>query len=266
MTAQESSKVLIAIICCFPFASLAEESDADKWGFSLGAFLTSQDMTTKFQTSGPGDGGAVDFEDDLGLDDSLSVFRLGAFYKINERHRLDFGAFDLSQSSVKTLSVEFEWQDTLYPVSADVRTNLDLTIYKAAYTYRLSGRKNNYLGLTGGLYVADIGLSLRLRLPGDQEVGDLTAPLPVVGFRGEYYLSKRWRTHASAEWFLLDAGDYHGSLQDILVGIDFRLFEQAAIGLGFNSMQMDLDATKKVLRADLRWKYAGVFAYLQFSF
>ena len=254
------------LLCCCPFASSAEEANAEKWGFSLGVFLSDQDLNTKLEASGPRDGLVVDFEDDLGLDDSLSVFRLDAFYHINERHSLDFSVFDLSQSSIKTLSFDIEWKDIIFPEAIDVVTDLDLNIYKAAYTYRISERERGYVGVTGGLYIADIGLSLSLQATGEREVGSITAPLPVIGLRGDYHLSERWRLHGSAEWFLLDAGNYHGTLQDILFGVDFELFEHAAIGLGFNSMHMDLDATKTVLRADLRWDYSGAIAYVRFRF
>jgi hypothetical protein len=256
----------VLLFCCCPTPSFADETGDDKWGLTFGAFFTSQDMNTKFKAVGMGGSGLIDFQDDLGLDGSLSVFRLGAFYNINERHSLNFSAFDLSQSAKVTLSKDIEWQDTVFPISADVGTNLDLTIYKAAYTYKLSSKERGFIGVTGGIYVADIEISLVLEATGAIEAGSITAPLPVLGLRGEYYLSERWRALASAEWFLVDIDKYHGTLQDVMFSIDYRLFDHAAVGLGYNQVQMDIDATKKVLRADLAWNYSGVIAYLKFAF
>jgi len=260
------TQALIVVCCCPSGVLLADEVGADKWGFSLGAFLTDQDMKTDFQVGGATAGRGIDFEEDLGLDESLSVFRLDAFYRIADRHRLDFSIFDLSRSANITLSREIEWQDTIYPLSATLITKLDLSIYKAAYTYEWSRQARGYFGVTGGFYVADIGLSLGLPVTGDREVGSITAPLPVIGIRGEYFLSKRWRAHASAEWFFVDIDDLHGSLNDVLLGVDYSVFENAAIGLGFNSVHLDLDAAEKALRADLKWDYSGAIAYVQFRF
>ena len=256
----------VLLFCCCPILSFADETGDEKWGFSLGAFFTSQDMNTRFEASGIGGNGLIAFQDDLGLDASLSVFRLGAFYNVNERHSLNFSAFDLSQSAKVTLSKDIEWQDTVFPISADVGTDLDLTIYKAAYTYKLSSNERGFIGVTGGVYVADIGISLTLEVAGVVEAGSITAPLPVLGLRGEYYLSERWRALASAEWFLVDVDSYHGTLQDVLFGIDYRLFDHAAIGLGYDHVQFDIDTSKTALRADLAWNYSGVIAYLQFAF
>jgi hypothetical protein len=264
----KSFKFLLVMLICCPLAAFSQETDADNsgWGFALGAFFADQDMKTEFEVSVGEIDLIVDFEDELGLRDSQSVFRFAAFYDFNERHRLDFDVFDLSQSAVVTLSREIEWGDVVYPISAEVSTGLDLTIYKAAYTYYMLRRENYKLGVTGGLYVADIGLHLNLLESDEEERGDVTAPLPVLGLRGEYFFSDRWRASASAEWFGLEIGEYEGTLHDFLIGIDYRFGSHAAVGLGYNNVQINVDATEEDLRADLRWKYSGFIGYLRFSF
>ena len=261
-------KYLLALLVCCPLAAFSQETNTDtsKWGFTLGAFFADQDMKTELEVSVGDTDRAVDFEDDLGLRDSQSVFRLAAFYDFNERHRLDLDVFDLSQTSVVTISREIEWGDTVFPVAADIATGLDLTIYKAAYTYHMLRREKYRLGVTGGLYVADIALRLDILESDEEERGELTAPLPVFGLRGEYFFSDRWRAGASAEWFGLEVGDYEGTLHDFLIGIDYRFGNHSAIGVGFNSVHIDVDATEEDLQADLRWKYSGFIGYLRFSF
>ena len=88
----------------------------------------------------------------------------------------------------------------------------------------------------------------------------------MLGLRGEYFFSDRWRASASAEWFALKIGDYEGSLHDFLIGIDYRFGKHAAVGLGYNSVEFDIDATEGDLRADLVWQYSGFIGYLRFSF
>ncbi len=264
----KSIKYLLALLVCSPQAAFSQETDTDSsgWGFSVGAFFADQDMKTEFEVTVGEIDVIVDFEDDLGLRDSQSVFRFAAFYDFNERHRMDFDVFDLSQSAVVTLSREIEWGDVVYPISAEVSTGLDLTIYKAAYTYSMLRREKLKLGVTGGLYVADIGLQLNLLGSDEEERGDITAPLPVFGLRGEYFFSDRWRASASAEWFGLQIDDYEGTLRDFLIGVDYRFGNHAAVGLGYNDVRMDIDATEGDLRADLVWNYSGFIGYLRFSF
>ncbi|MGI9200254.1 MAG: hypothetical protein ACR2QL_04295 [Woeseiaceae bacterium] len=264
------TKILIATIFLAPALCLAQDDGeavaTQKWGISIGAFITDQDMKTEFGVNFGDASLRVDFEDDLGLEDSQSVGRLAAFYKFNGRHQLDFDIFDLSQSSTAVLDKEFKWGDTTFPIDAEVATGLDLGIYKIAYTYFPVTEEKGKFGLTGGFYVADIGLSLRI-LPDDmQEVGAVTAPLPVLGFRGEYYFSERWRGSASIEWFGLEIDEYDGHLQDSLLGIDYRMTEHFALGLGYNHVEIDVDATDKALRADLIWQYSGLILYLRSTF
>jgi hypothetical protein len=261
-------KPLLALLICCPLAAFSQEPETDEsgWGFSMGAFFADQDMKTQFEVSIGDTGLIVDFEDDLGLRDSQSVFRFAAFYDFNERHRVDLDVFDLSQSSVVTITRNIEWGDTVFPINAELSTELDLTIYKAAYTYNMLRREKYKLGVTGGLYVADIALHLNLLENDEEERGDVTAPLPVLGLRGEYFFSDRWRASASAEWFGLRIDEYEGTLRDFLIGIDYRIGKHAALGLGYNDVKMDIDATEGDLRADLVWNYSGLIGYLRFSF
>ena len=267
MSSKSIQSLLVLLLCC-PLTAHSQETDADSsgWGFSMGAFFTDQDMKTEFEGSIGDIDAIVDFEDDLGLRDSQSVFRFAAFYDFNDRHRLDFDVFDLSQSAAVTMSREIEWQDTVYPISAEVSTELDLTIYKAAYTYHLLRREKYRLGVTGGFYVADIALHLNLLESDEEERGELTAPLPVFGFRGEYFFSDRWRASASAELFAVSIDDYDGTLTDILIGIDYRFGNHAAVGLGYNNVEINVDTIEEDLQADLIWQYSGFIGYLRFSF
>ena len=255
-----------AMLCFCPITSLAEEASDYKWGFLVGAFITDQDMKTEFEFNLGDVDIRVDFEDDLGLRDSQSVGRFATFYKFNERHRLDFDVFDLSQTSKAMLEREIVWGDTVFPISTEVATNLDLSIYKIAYTYHPLRRDKGKLGITGGFYVADVGLAVRVLEDDLREAGEVTAPLPVLGLRGEYYLSDRWRLSASIEWFGLEIDAFDGELQDALVGVDYRMSEHSAIGLGYNHVEIDIDATEEDLQADLIWQYSGVIAYLRFTF
>ena len=265
-----TAKFLCALLFLAPLLCVAQdEGDAtpeNKWGVSLGAFITDQDMKTEFAVNFGDANIRVDFEDDLGLEDSQAVARLAAFYKFNERHQIDFDIFDLSQSATAIVDEEFSWGDTTFPVDAEVRTSLDLSIYKIAYSYFPVQSGKGKLGFTGGFYVADIGLGLQI-LPNDmQEVGAVTAPLPVLGFRGEYWFTERWRLSGSVEWFGLEIEEYDGHLNDTMIGVDYRMTDHLALGLGYNRVEFNVDATEKALRADLIWDYSGVLAYLRATF
>ena len=265
-----STRIIIALLLIVPALSIAQDdADAesiDKWGFSIGAFITDQDMKTEFSVNFGEANVRVDFEEDLGLEDSQAVGRIAAFYEFNPRHRIEFDIFDLSQSATAVIDEEIRWRDTIFPINVEVHTGLDLRIYKLAYSFFPVQAERGKFGVTGGFYTADIGLSMRI-LPDDtEEVGSVTAPLPVLGLRGEYFLSDRWRLSGSVEWFGLEIDEYDGHLHDTLLGIDYRVTDHIALGLGYNRVEIDVDATDKAIRSDLIWEYSGVIAYLRATF
>lgn len=253
-----------AALLLFSEAPIAAAQEAPRFSIGLGAFFTDRDSKTRIDGE-TGSGTDVDLESDLGLDKSDTVFRLDAYWRFAERHRLDVSAFDLSRSASKLIERDITWDDTTFPISTQLDAQLDLAIYKIAYTWMFLTRERSFLGATAGLYVADISARLAAA-SGARESNDLTAPLPVVGLRGEYRFADRWSLRGSGEIFAIEYDAYDGSLYDVFLGLDFRFTENVAVGLGVNSVRLDVDVTKSKFQGDLEWQYEGAMAYLKFDF
>lgn len=258
--------ILTAISLAWISAPAAADSlDGDRFSFSLGVFITDRDTDAELDGT-VDDGTNLNFENDLGLDSSDTVFRVDGYYRFNKRHRFDFSVFDLSRNASKQIERDIQWGDTLYVIDTVVKADMDLAIYKAAYTYSFLIREDGYLGATAGLYVADSKASLREQNLGSAEIGDLTAPLPVIGLRGEYALSDRWSFRASGEFFFIEYEDVDGSLVDLYAGIDYRVLDHLSVGFGVNSVTLDVDASKSGFDGGLDWKYTGGLIFLKFDF
>ena len=247
-----------------PVQVLADEDD--RFSVSLGVFVTDRDTRTRLDGSEGEIGSRIDFENDLGIDGSDSVFRVDGYFKFNDRHRLDFSTFNFSRNATKVIDRDIEWQGTVFPIDTTVRSGTDLEIYKLAYTYSLIRREKAYLGLTGGLYVADIGARLSADNIAAQVGGSVTAPLPVVGLRGAYPLGEKWTFRMSAEFFFLEYGDFDGSLVDLYASVDYQLFDRVAIGAGVNSVQLDVGVDKARFNGDVDWNYKGGLLFLKIDF
>ena len=257
---------VVAVLTIF-IAPLASAQSDREFSLSLGVFITDRASDTQIGVSGDSTSGtSVDLEKDLGLDTSDTVFRIDGYYRFNDKHRIDFSAFDLSRTSNKVIDTEIDWNGNIYPVNTTVNGKFDLNIYKLAYTWSFMRRDKGYLGLTGGLYVADIGTRLSATGIGDRDGGSITAPLPVVGLRGEYQMSDKWTFRASAEFFGLEYEQFDGSLTDLYAGIDYQLFDHAAIGLGVNSVTIDVGIEDNGLNGNLDWRYDGGLIFFKFDF
>jgi hypothetical protein len=245
---------------------LVAAQDDEKFSVSLGVFITDRNSDTTIGVSGDPTGTPVDLETDLGLDKSDTVFRLDGYYRFNDKHRIDISAFDLSRTSTKTIEKDIDWNGTIYPIDTTVNGDFDLNIYKVAYTWAFMRRDKGYFGLTGGLYVADIGTRLSAEGIGDRDGGGITAPLPVVGLRGEYQFSEKWTLRASGEFFALEYDAFDGSLIDLYAGIDYQMFEHVAFGLGINSVRIDVGVDDADLTGNLDWRYDGGLLFLKVDF
>ena len=253
------------VMLALPVAN-AQSADGEHFSLSLGVFLTDRDTRTTLDGSSGNPGTDVDLEKDLGLSRSDSVFRIDGYYKFHEKHRIDFSWFDLSRTSSKQIERDIEWNGTLFPVSTSVNSEFDLGIYKLAYTWSFYQQEKNFLGATAGLYIADTGTSLSAPNIAAREVASVTAPLPVVGLRGQHYFSGKWSVRASAELFLFEYNDWDGDLMDLYVGLDYQFSDRIAFGAGFNAVTFDLGVTKENFTGNLDWGYSGGMVFVRASF
>ncbi|MEJ2127809.1 MAG: hypothetical protein P8X81_03080 [Woeseiaceae bacterium] len=264
------SSWLVTSACLLTLApvagALAAAGDDQPGSISLGVFVTDRDTKTRIDASTGETGSNVSLEGDLGLASSDSVFRIDGYFKFNDRHRIDVSWFDLSRSKQKQIDTEIIWNGTVYPINTVIRSNFDLAIYKAAYTWSFLRRDKGFLGASAGLYVADFKTTLSATDIGQRDGGDGTAPLPVFGLRGEYGFSEKWSLRASGELFALEYDNWTGTLVDIYAGIDYSLSEHVSLGVGYNAVTFNIGVSEQNFEGNVEWGYRGGLAFLKYDF
>jgi hypothetical protein len=213
-----------------------------------------------------GAGTDIDFEEDLGLESSGSVARLDGYFRFNKKHRINFNVFDLSRDGSATLMRDIQFGETVFAVDTVVNSDFDLTITKLAYTYSFFQWENGYVGGTIGVHVANSKIRLADENLGRAETRGITAPLPVIGLRGEYDFADRWRISASGDFFALEFDNFDGELVDLYLGIDYRFAEHVAIGLGYNAVNINVEIAKNSFDGKLDWGYDGALLFFKFDF
>jgi len=246
--------------------AMAQSDDYTKFGLSLGVFVTNRDSNTRLDGAAGMRGTDVNLEDNLGLDNSDTVFRIDGYYRFNKKHRLDFSTFDLSRSASILVEREIEWDGTVFPINSTLDSSFDMAIYKLAYTWSFMQREKGYLGLTAGVYVARFGATIVGNVIGERTSNDLTAPLPVFGLRGQYDFTEKLSFRASGEIFALEYGDFTGSMYDVYAGLDYQFFKHLAIGVGINSVSIDIGIARDNFTGDLNWQYDGGLVFFKFDF
>jgi len=256
----------ILVVFLAPMLGHAQSDLDDRFSISLGVFISDWGTKTQLNSDTLGSGTIIDFEDDLGLDASDTVFRVDGYFRVNDRHSLDFSAFDLARDASQAIQEDIQFGDVTFPIDTVIDAKSDLSVYKLAYTYSFLRRDRGSLGASIGAYVADAEMKLSERTLGQTERGDITAPLPVIGLRGDYSLSDRLTLRGSAEYFSLDYHDVDGSLSDFFVAIDYQMGKHTSLGLGYNYVSIDADAKRSDFSGSLDWSYDGALLFLKFDF
>ncbi len=127
-------------------------------------------------------------------------------------------------------------------------------------------RDHVYLGASFGVFTADTEVSLAEQNTGRIEIGDITTPLPVIGVRGEYEFAERWTFRASGEFFFLEYEDSEGSLVDLYAGIDYEVLDFLEIGIGINSVELDVDVSASKFQGSLDYRYTGGLVFFKLNF
>jgi hypothetical protein len=257
----------VMLLLVLPLSSFAQERERERGSILLGMFITDRATSARLDSDSGGAGDNIDLEDDLGLESSTSVARFGGYYWFKPRHRFDVSFFDLSRDATRQIQETIDFGDSTFVINTTVTTGNDVTIGKLDYTFAPLNRSRGFLGIIGGLYVMQNKLSLSSPNVGTAESEDLTAPLPVLGLRGEYEITERIALRGAMQWFGIDTGDVEGRLLDTYIGADYLFGRRVAVGIAFNDVSLDVDATDDTgWNGSLDWGYDGFLLYVKFDF
>jgi len=248
---------LLVLLTLCASAVLAAEPGSERVAIALGAFITDRDTEGRLDSDTLGQGTVINFEDDLGLDSSQTVVRMDGYYRFNPRHSFNFAIYDLSRDATGTIDQTIQFGDEIFDVNATISSEFDLMILKLGYSYSFLLRDSGRLAVTGGLHALSIDTALSEPNTGQFESDDLTAPLPVIGLRGNYLLTPRLVLRGSGELFGIEFDDVDGSLFDFYIGLDYHFHDNFAVGLGYNNVSLDVDAQGSEFSGSLDWEYDG---------
>jgi hypothetical protein len=239
-----------------------EPENRERVAISFGAFVSNPSSEARVD-SDTGTGTDLDFEDDLGLKSSTTIVRLDGHWWISRRNRLDFSVFNFNRDGSRTIDKTINFGDQTFNVNTVLSSSQKLDIVKAAYTFAPLIRDRGFLGFTAGLY-AQTKLSLSEAALGKFDSEKLTAPLPVIGVRGQYAITDRIMLRGALERFGIAVGDVSGHWSDFYIGTDYGIGKRFAVGLAYNKVTVNINADggDHGFRGALDWGYDGWLIYM----
>ena len=215
----------------------------ERYSVTFGGFVADVNSDVRLGINKLGTGVDVNLEDALGLDTTSRVLRVGAAVRFGKsrRHQAEFSWFQLNRDATKTLGRDVIIDNVVYPIGSKVDSFLDVEIWKAAYNY--SFFLDDRINLAAGLGVFVMPIKYGVTASGIGETGeDITAPLPVIGLRADFALTRKWFLRQSVDLFYLKVGDFKGGVVDSTTAVEYKPWKNLGFGLAANSFKLEIEA------------------------
>jgi hypothetical protein len=249
-----------------PAAPEPDEPLPSKFMLRAGALILAHiDTTVRLDAVNAPIGTTIDFNKTLGGDDKATSARIDGIYRFNDNHAIGASWYKIRLKGERTIDRDIEWDGVTYPINATVDSFLNEDIWKLNYRYSLYHNQDVEMGVSAGFHVTRVGIGLSAASVGAKNES-VTAPLPVFGGFASYNFTPRFSLTGGYEFFFLNFDNVGGSLQDLLVGLEYRVLTNLSVGGAFNlySLQARYDSSKFNFSLDQTW--SGLMAYIAFYF
>ena len=218
------------------------------------------------------EGTRLDFENDLGLDDSKTLTRFTLEWRPFRRHTLSGSYFTSRRSGQRVISRQIVFEDTTFPINVEVDSHIDIDFWEAVYTYWARQNPRSGVGINLGVSGLNIGAGLEARLGGNStallsESAGTEFPVPVIGVEGRSAFTDR--LIGTARYSILPkvkVSDYEGAAQVAKASLEYRVLDSLAIGGRYNYFNVDGALVDFDFRADIAMTVSGWEGYVRLMF
>ncbi len=190
-----------------------------------------------------GIGTSIDFDDDLGGENSVVIPRIDAYYRFDKHHRIDFSSFRTKRDGSKTIEIDIELGDQSFSIGERIDSEIEFALTRVGYGYSFYHSPNVELTVTAGLNVNSYDFDFGLAGGGSDDSAGVSAPLPTFGLRLGYKISPKWYLRYVSETFFIEIEDtLKGTLLNYELDIEYRVSPRFTVGAGISRISTDLDA------------------------
>lgn len=272
--------ILIALtICAGTFASdWGTDTSAiykrDTFTLNLGAMFASFGTKASLDSSYYGYGTQVDFQKDLGLANTQTLWRIDGSWRFTPRQQIYFSYMDLSQDGSRDLARTIQWGNNIYRAGANVKGEWKTQQLNAYYRFSfVQGDKGEFGGSIGLSWIDQ-----KAKLEGWGQVagtmtnyyavreGSVSAPVPVIGLFGTWQFSPEWSLTADVNYLKLNVSDVDGEYTDARVNVDYFPWKNYGFGVGYLYDDIKITSTKSDWHGKIDYRFDGWLAYFKFRF
>jgi len=246
----------------------------ERFGLSVGTFFANLDTKVRLDGTGGALGTVIDFEQNLGLDDTKTRIMAAGYWRFFKKHRLDFSYFNLDRSGDGTSTVNIRFGDREFQADLPLQAFLDIEVFNLGYSYSILFDEKKELGFGFGLSFQDIATGLEgtgvLAGFGVSESSSVLAPLPTFTGRFAYAITPKWIVDTNIGYFTIevDSGgdELSGDVIAANAGVKWQLLKHFHLGLLYQWFRVDVNTKDEAKQLTIEYKYKGPVLYLGTSF
>jgi len=260
--------ICLALLQAGP-AFAEDEKYPDKFMLRLGGYSVSNAETlARLDANNAPVGAHIDFTKDLGLDTKATVARLDGLYRFNEHHGLGFAWYALKFTGSRDVGRDINWGN-LPPITFGTRVDSEIRfdVYKINYQYSVFHNDQAELGVLAGFHFLKTFVGFNAVGIGETKNTAVTAPLPVLGLFADYHFTPRMSAYYNLQFFSVNyENKVKGAMQDFLLGMEYRLFKNVALGVAYNRFVVNLEiiADAATLTLNTGWHSGMLYGSLYF--
>ena len=253
------SRCAAACVLALLPAAAAAQVRGDTWVFRAAGFFPKIDTKASVDGSGGRLGTTVDFESDIGLDDSKTLPIVDMIWRFLPNHRLQLSYLDLSRSATSVLRTQINWGDQTFQVNSNVHGEFDSKVTALTYLYSFYRTPETELSAGLGLHYTDLDASLSAVISPLSVSRSVSAkaPLPVIAFN----LAQRFTDTIGGElryqWFGIKVQEYDGSLNVFNAVLSWYPWRNVGFEGGYNYTRYDIGVDKESWRGDAKYTFKG---------
>lgn len=221
--------------------------------------------------SSGGEGTLVNFENDLGLEESRSLQRFAVQWRPLARHELAATYFSAPREGFAQIDRNITFRDEVYPVNALVTSQFDFDYASATYTYWARRGVRDGLGITLGVAQLALDAAVTYERPGTSvtvtQTAETEAPIALGGLQGRLAFTDWLHGEASVSTLpRVTIEDYTGRALIGTARLEYRPVRWFGIGAAYQYFDLDIDVAQTSLTGSLEMTIRGPEAYVRLAF
>ena len=246
----------------------------ERFAVNVGSFFANLDTKVRLDASDGSLGTGIDFEQDLGLDDTQTRIMVGGYWRFFKKHRLDFSYFDLDRSGDSTSTVNISFGDEVFQADLPLNAFLDIEVFNLGYSYSILFDEKKELAVGLALSFQDLTAGLQGTVAGQplevSESSSVLAPLPTFTGRFSYAITPKWIVDTNIGYFTIEVDSGGDELSgDIIAGnagVRWQLWKHFNLGLMYQFFVVDVNTKNETKQLTVEYDYFGPVLFAGWSF